>query len=125
MPLSLQVTRKLVRPLPGSWRQVTSSSCVQCRAVLELVRGPRTERQCLPSHLPKYSCALYTARDRHCCCCIVSPPSPGYLYSCDGMSEGLLLSGIIRGLLTPCCPGPGTVGDPVVLKATHTDTESW
>lgn len=61
MLLSLQVTRKLARTLPGSWRQVTSSSRVQCRAVLELVRGPRTERQRLPSHLTKSRCVLYIA----------------------------------------------------------------
>lgn len=43
------------------------------------------------------------------------------------MSEGLLLSDVIRGLLTPCCPCLGVVGNPLVLKATltGTDTERW
>lgn len=51
MLLTCQVTEKLLRTSPGSWRQVPSSSRVQCRTVLELARRPRNERQ----HSSRYS----------------------------------------------------------------------
>lgn len=124
--LSHQVTRKLLRTFPESWQQVTFSRKVKWK-VFELTRGPRTERWHFLSHLPKFRCVLGITWDR-CCCCFIYPFHPFHpSFVVLGWDvPRVAFEWCNQGLLTPCCPCPSAVGDPLVLKAalSGTDTES-